>query len=237
MNIAKEKNEEKKNNKMINKNKSIPNNKINNNDIIPFRKLNLKKYNPKSLIQKYKNNTKKNIFSSNKVINTKDPKYLLYNKIIKNKMKKKESNIFSIDSMPLSKTKESYLNFNNQNILPTLQKGKIEIDKNFPSQQQPLNQSKGKNNNFFNQCASSSVYLPSRKYENKGKNYLKEYRLGLLSAGSTSYNNVIIPMISLTRQPSGFFNENEKSFGNDNLKPSRKYFSEKFVAIFFTNSS
>ena len=39
-------------------------------------------------------------------------------------------------------------------------------------------------------------------------------------------------MISLTRQPSGFFNENEKSFGNDNLKRSRKYFSEKFVAIF-----
>ena len=44
-------------------------------------------------------------------------------------------------------------------------------------------------------------------------------------------------MISLTRQPSGFFNENEKSFGNDNLKRSRKYFSEKFVAIFFTNRS
>ena len=71
----------------------------------------------------------------------------------------------------------------------------------------------------------------------KKKNNLKEYRLRLLSAGSTSYNNVIIPMISLTRQPSGFFNENEKSFGYDNLKRSRKYFSEKFVAIFFTNSS
>ena len=56
----------------------------------------------------------------------------------------------------------------------------------------------------------------------KKKNNLKEYRLRLLSAGSTSYNNVIIPMISLTRQPSGFFNENEKSFGNDNLKRSRK---------------
>ena len=103
-------------------------------------------------------------------------------------------------------------------------------------QQPQTNQAKGKNT-FFNQYASSSVYLPSRKYEQKEKSYLKEYRLGLLSAGSTSYNNVIIPMISLTRQPSGFFNENEKSFGNDNLKRSRKYFSEKFVAIFFTNRS
>ena len=140
-------------------------------------------------------------------------------------MKKKESNMFSINSLPLSKTKESYLNFNNKNILPNLQKGKIEsIDKIIPSQQQPLNQTKGKNNNFFNQCASSSVYLPSRKYEHKEKSYLKEYRLGLLSAGSTSYNNVIIPMISLTRQPSGFFNanENEKSFGNENMKRTRK---------------
>ena len=103
-------------------------------------------------------------------------------------------------------------------------------------QQPQTNQAKGKNT-FFNQYATSSVYLPSWKYEQKEKNYLKEYRLGLLSAGSTSYNNVIIPMISLTRQPSGFFNENEKSFGYDNLKRSRKYFSEKFVAIFFTNRS
>ena len=150
-------------------------------------------------------------------------------------MKKKE-NLFNFDSIPLSKTKESYLNINYQNPLPNLQPAKNNIIQNFQVQQPQTNQAKGKNT-FFNQYASSSVYLPSRKYEQKEKNYLKEYRLGLLSAGSTSYNNVIIPMISLTRQPSGFFNENEKSFGNDNLKRSRKYFSEKFVAIFFTNRS
>ena len=228
MNIAKEKIEEKKNNnnKIINKNKSISNNKINNNNLIPFRKLNLNKYNrnPKSFIQKYRNNSKKNIFPSNKIINTKDSKYLLYNRIIQNKMKKKE-NIFNIDSISLSKTKESYLNINYQNPLPNLQQAKNNtIIQNFQEQQvkQPeTNQAKGKNT-FFNQYASSSVYLPTRKYEQKEKNYLKEYRLGLLSAGSTSYNNVIIPMISLMRQPSGFLNENEKSFGNDNLKRSRK---------------
>ena len=249
MNIAKEKIEEKKNNnKIINKNKSISNSKINNNNnLIPFRKLNLNKYNTKSFMQKYRNNSKKNIFPSNKIINTKDSKYLLYNRIIKNKMKKKE-NIFNFDSLPLSKTKESYININYQNPLPNLHQTKNKtIIHNFQQQQveqvqQPqTNQAKGKNT-FFNQYASSSVYLPSRKYEQKEKSYLKEYRLGLLSAGSTSYNNVIIPkyrlgllsagstsynnviipMISLTRQPSGFFNENEKSFGNDNLKRSRK---------------
>ena len=156
------------------------------------------------------------------MINTKDPKHLLYNRIIKNKMKKKE-NIFNIDSIPLSKTKESYQNLNYENPLPNLQQVKSNtIIHNFQVQQQPqTNQAKGKNI-FFNQYASSSVYLPSRKYEQKEKSYLKEYRLGLLSAGSTSYNNVIIPMISLTRQPSGFFNENEKSFGNGNMQRSRK---------------
>ena len=78
-------------------------------------------------------------------------------------------------------------------------------------------------NNFFNQYASASVYI-QRKNEEKKKNDLKEYRLGLLSAGSTSYNNVIIPMLSLTRQPSNFFNdsENEKSFGNDETTKNKK---------------
>ncbi len=151
-------------------------------------------------------------------------------------MKKKE-NLFNFDSIPLSKTKESYLNINYQNPLPNLQPAKNNIIQNFQVQQvqkvqQPqTNQAKGKNT-FFNQYASSSVYLPSRKYEQKEKSYLKEYRLGLLSAGSTSYNNVIIPMISLTRQPSGFFNENEKSFGNDNLKRSRNIFLRNLWLFF-----
>ena len=207
MNITKEKNEEKKNNnKIINKNKSISNSKMNNNNLIPFRKLNLNKYNPKSFVQKYRNNSKKNIIPSNKIINTKDSKYLLYNRIIKNKMKKKE-NIFNFDSIPLSKTKESYLNINYQNPLPNLQPTKNNIIQNFQVKQ-------------------------VQQVQN-----LRQIKQKYLSPGSTSYNNVIIPMISLTRQPSGFFNENEKSFGYDNLKRSRKYFSEKFVAIFFTNRS
>ena len=81
MNIAKEKIEEKKNNnKIINKNKSISNNKINNNNnLIPFRKLDLNKYNPnpKSFIQKYRNNSKKNIFPSNKVIKIQNIYYII----------------------------------------------------------------------------------------------------------------------------------------------------------------
>ena len=39
-------------------------------------------------------------------------------------------------------------------------------------------------------------------------------------------------MISLTRQPSGFFNENEKSFGDDNLKRSRNIFLRNLWLFF-----
>ena len=150
-------------------------------------------------------------------------------------MKKKE-NLFNFDSIPLSKTKESYLNINCQNPLPNLQPAKNNIIQIFKCNN--LRQIKQKVKILFLINMLLQVYIFLLENMNKKKkNNLKEYRLRLLSAGSTSYNNVIIPMISLTQQPSGFFNENEKSFGYDNLKRSRKYFSEKFVAIFFTNRS
>ena len=49
-------------------------------------------------------------------------------------MKKKE-NIFNFDSIPLSKTKESYLNVNYQNPLPNLQPAKNNIIQNFQVKQ------------------------------------------------------------------------------------------------------
>ena len=99
-------------------------------------------------------------------------------------------------------------------------------------------------NGFFSHNASESVYIHSRKKTGKNKYDLKEYRLGLLSAGSTSYNNVIIPMISLSRQPSSFLNnnnniesENEKSFGNEEvIKNSKNYFTYRKKNIFFNKN-
>ena len=112
-------------------------------------------------------------------------------------------------------------NLKKQNSINKLKKTNTNTNEimNAQYQQQKSDNKKKDKNNFFGQCASSSVYIPSRKNEEKGKNYFKEYRLGLLSAGSTSYNNVIIPMLSMTRHPSGFFDEreNEKSFGNENI--------------------
>ena len=112
-------------------------------------------------------------------------------------------------------------NLKKQNSINKLKKTNTNTNEimNAQYQQQKSDNKKKDKNNFFGQCASSSVYIPSRKNEEKGKNYFKEYRLGLLSAGSTSYNNVIIPMLSMTRHPSGFFDEreNEKSYGNENI--------------------
>ena len=74
-------------------------------------------------------------------------------------------------------------------------------------------------NNFninINNTPSTSAYTNSTKKINSNKSNnvtddLSKYRLGLLSAGSSSYNNVIIPMLSLRRPASNF------NFGGDKI--------------------
>ena len=105
-----EKKEENKNDKIVNANKYKVNNPQSEN--IPFRKLNIKKYNPKSSHQKYKYNIKKNSYNSNNITISKKSKHLLYNRIINNKIKKEE-NIINIDLIHNSKVnslRNNYLN-------------------------------------------------------------------------------------------------------------------------------
>jgi hypothetical protein len=200
--------------------------KINNYNI-PSRKLNLKRHNINSIIENYRNNNiNKNEYNTNKIESNSISKYLLYSRINRNKILKKE-NILNIDSITKSKInsfKNSMINDKYQSLIPNQKKLKsLKQVKNSIIRKHIQPESIKDKNNFFNQYASASVYI-QRKNEEKKKNDLKEYRLGLLSAGSTSYNNVIIPMLSLTRQPSNFFNdsENEKSFGNDETTKNKK---------------
>ena len=230
-NNIKETKEEDKNNKFINSMRTNIDQKNNKKDNIPFRKLNLKKYNPNSLIQKYRNSMNRNIFGATRLLINEASKNLLQNKIIKNNSYKKENllNFDSISNSKIKSLKHSYIKNNYQSRIPNLKKAKTIRQYNnnkLNSNIQP--KIKKENNNFFSKYASSSVYIPSHKIKEKEKNTIKnikEYRLGLLSAGSTSYNNVIIPMISLTRQPSGFFNEseNEKSSGKEEAKLRKNY--------------
>ena len=204
--------------------------------------MNIQKYKPNSLIQKYnKNNFNRNIYITNKIIENKRSKYLLKNKMIKNSNTFKKDNIFNINSIYNSKInllKHSKINNNNYNNNINLnnnqthilgfQKTKsklINYSNNNSIRKNILRNSIKERNHFFKKSASSSVYIPSRKEFRKENNNIKEFRIGLLSAGSTSYNNVIIPMISLSRRQSGYFNEseNEKSSAMEDLKNKKNY--------------
>ena len=75
---------------------------------------------------------------------------------------------------------------------------------------------KNSKNNLLNYSPSTSAYTNSTKKisSNKANNLtedLSKFRIGLLSAGSSSYTNVIIPMITLKRPVSNF------NFGGDKL--------------------
>ena len=65
----------------INNSNNINNKNINKNEDIIFRKLNLQKHSPNSLMQKYRNSN----------IN-RDSNYIQYNKVVKNKITKKNEN-------------------------------------------------------------------------------------------------------------------------------------------------
>ena len=205
----------------FNKTNNINNKNINKNEDIILRKLNLKKHSSNGFMQIYRNN--------NAHIDT---KYLQYNKIIKNKTIKNE-NPFSIDSKYNSKIdflRQKYIKNNYEMPIPNLKRtNPLKNIKNNTRTSLQAKTLKGKTNNFFKEYDFSNLYFPPKnKLEEKGKNNLKEYRIGLLSAGSTSYNSVIIPMISLKRQSSSYFigNENDKNFGiNDTTKTKKNFIS------------
>ena len=205
----------------FNKTNNINNKNINKNEDIIFRKLNLKKNSSKGFMQLYRNNNAHM-----------DTKYLHYNKIIKNKTIKNE-NPFSIDSKYNSKIdflRQKYIKNNYEMPIPNLKRtNPLKNIKNNTRTSLQAKTLKGKTNNFFNEYDFSNLYFPPKNnLEEKGKNNLKEYRIGLLSAGSTSYNSVIIPMISLKRQSSSYFigNENDKNFGiNDTTKTKKNFIS------------
>ena len=171
-------------NKLMNFNKTnnINNKNINKNEDIILRKLNLKKNSSKGFMQLYRNN--------NAHIDT---KYLQYNKIIKNKTIKNE-NPFSIDSKYNSKIdflRQKYIKNNYEMPIPNLKRtNPLKNIKNNTRTSLQAKTLKGKTNNFFNEYDFSNLYFPPKNnLEEKGKNNLKEYRIGLLSAGSTSYNS------------------------------------------------
>lgn len=102
------------------------------------------------------------------------------------------------------------------------------------------------NNNIVNYSLSTNAYTNSTKKitNNKTTNLnddFSKFRLGLLSAGSSSYSNVINPIWSLTR-PLSNFNSDEDKFWNKIFREAKNFESEnkhkeKEEKILFKNNN
>ena len=143
----------------INNSNNINNKNINKNEDIIFRKLNLQKHSPNSLMQKYRNSN----------IN-RDSNYIQYNKVIKNKITKKNENPFSIDSIYNSKIdllRQNYVRNNYEINFPNFKGSKpIKNNKNNTRtslQAKTLKEKNNKKNNFFSEYDFSSEYFPPKK--------------------------------------------------------------------------
>ena len=126
--------------------------------------------------------------------------------------------------------------------------------KSVSSEKIKINSDLNINNNIMNYSPSTSAYTNSTKQINSNISNNKnatddfsKYRLGLLSAGSSSYNNVIIPMLSLRRPVSNFnsggdklLNNGESYLNNINIKNEIKEENkpiEKEHSIIFKNKN
>ena len=126
--------------------------------------------------------------------------------------------------------------------------------KSVSSEKIKINSDLNINNNIMNYSPSTSAYTNSTKQINSNISNSKnatddfsKYRLGLLSAGSSSYNNVIIPMLSLRRPVSNFnsggdklLNNGESYLNNINIKneiKEEKKPIEKEHSIIFKNKN
>ena len=179
---------------------SLSNRQSNSNDNIFYKKLYSSNLSLKEKITKEKsnkengilpelnsNNHKNRIINKNSInekYNSKKLSTFKSKTIFDDKMKYFKSKSISTDKINLNNNNED-ININNKNVL-------------------------------INCSPSTSAYTNSTKKINANKTNnltddLSKFRIGLLSAGTSSYNNVIIPMLSLRRPVSNF------NFGGDKL--------------------
>ena len=90
---------------------------------------------------------------------------------------------------------------------------------NLNNNREEIYMNKNSNNVLINCSPSTSAYTNSTKKVNTNKTNnltddLSKFRIGLLSAGNSSYNNVIIPMLSLRRPVSNFNLSGDKLWNN-----------------------
>ena len=177
-----------------------------------------------SSLSSRQSNSNENIF--NKKSN--DNNLSIKEKIIKEKNLKKSATLPELNHK-IYKNSIKYENIINENYntkkkSKTIFDEKLKRTKSVFSDKTKMNSNNFGNNNLINYSPSTSEYanytkkMTIDKINNLIDNQNK-FRIGLLSAGSSSYNSVMIPMISLNRPGSNFkINENKiwNNFGDIN---------------------
>ena len=185
---------------------SLSNRQSNSNDNIFTKKLYSSNLSLKEKITKEKNN-KENGFLPE--LNAKNRKNRIINKNSLNE-KNNSKKLSTFKSKTIFEDKMKY--FKSKSISTD----KINLNNNNEDMNMNINLNKNSKNVLINCSPSTSAYTNSTKKINTNKTNnltddLSKFRIGLLSAGTSSYNNVIIPMLSLRRPVSNF------NFGGDKL--------------------
>ena len=184
---------------------SLSNRQSNSNDNIFNKKLYRSNLSLKEKITKEKNN-KENGFLPE--LNGNNHKNRIINKNSVNE-KYNSKKLSTFKSKTIFEDKMKY--FKSKSISTD----KISLNNN--NEDKNINMNKNSNNVLINCSPSTSAYTNSTKKININKTNnltddLSKFRIGLLSAGTSSYSNVIIPMLSLRRPVSNF------NLGGDKLR-------------------
>ena len=234
--------DEKNKKDLINHNNNMNNNNVGNKNInnsstknLFINRRNLSNYKnifkDEKIMNKWSNLSNKQA-NSNEIIFSKK----IYNKnlsfrkkIIKDQNIKESATLPELKSNKFKNNINENFNANNHfKKIPVIKSKTIFKPNNFraksvSSDKINLNNDKYKNN-IINYSPSTSAYTNSNKQISSNRSNsndinedLSKYRIGLLSAGSSSYNNVIIPMLSLRRPISNF------NFGGEKLRNNPDY--------------
>ena len=250
--------DEKNKKDLINHNNNMNNNNVGNKNInnsstknLFINRRNLSNYKnifkDEKIMNKWSNLSNKQA-NSNEIIFSKK----IYNKnlsfrkkIIKDQNIKESATLPELKSNKFKNNINENFNANNHfKKIPVIKSKTIFKPNNFraksvSSDKINLNNDKYKNN-IINYSPSTSAYTNSNKQISSNRSNsndinedLSKYRIGLLSAGSSSYNNVIIPMLSLRRPISNFNFGGEKLRNNPdyniNIKNERKEEKNNFI--------
>ena len=171
---------------------------------------------------------------SNSQFNKKTYENLFYKKTfdkyvpVREKLVNENKNSNSNGILPELQTLQNYTNFDN-NIKSSIYVKNNLRSKSIDKTNQIINKNSNVNNNINSTNDTSAFTHSSKKYFSPRalytQNYtedLSKFRMGLLSAGSSCNNNIIIPLMSFRMPVSNFKLNAERDINNENIEVKNK---------------